>query len=234
MSQPYRDDQDALETRLTALEQELEAVRARRQELDEAVRLEGKLDEEAAALRRRLSHMRARRALPLLESLKVASPCKADWNAMLGDDKVRFCLSCEKNVYDLGGMTRDEAEAFVREREGGGACIRLHKRRDGTVLTSDCSVGVRNARVRRIGAAALGASLVGAGAALFGATTTTMGDMEPLVQTGQVTIDQHEQVVMGEMAVHEENPGEPSAEPPKAPPPKQVAVPVKGKPAAKR
>lgn len=234
MSQPYRDDQDALETRLTALEQELEAVRARRRELDEAVLLEGKLDEEAAAVRRRLSHLRARRALPLLESLKVASPCKADWNAMLGDDKVRFCLSCEKNVYDLGGMTRDEAEAFVREREGGGACIRLHKRRDGTVLTSDCPVGVRNARVRRIGAAAIGASLVGAGAALFG-TTTTMGDMEPLVETGQAKyIDQHEQVMMGAMAVPEAEEPAPPAVDPTAKTPKQAPVPVKGEPETKR
>lgn len=218
MSQPYRDDQDALETRLTALEQELEAVRARKRELDEAVRQEAELDKEADAVRRRLSHMRARRSLPLLESLKVASPCKADWNAMVGDDKVRFCSGCEKNVYDLSGMTREEAETFVREREGGGACIRLHKRRDGTVLTSDCPVGAKNARLRRVGAAALGVSLAGGAVAMFG-VTTTMGDMGPVTETVS-TIDEGE-MVMGLMVAHEP-PAPQKAEPEKQAPKPEV------------
>jgi hypothetical protein len=227
MSQPYRDDHEALETRLTSLEQELEALRAKKKELEEAVGHEADLAKEAEAVRRRLSHMRARRALPLLESLRIASPCKADWSQMTGDDAVRFCGSCDKNVYDLSGMTRDQAEAFVREREGAGACIRLHKRRDGTVITSDCPVGASNARKRRVGAVAVGAALMGGAAAMIAGSAIVMGEMEPMQpRMGQAQlIDPEEHAVMGEMAAPP-----PTAHPPSDPttqPQPSTAVPPK-------
>lgn len=34
----------------------------------------------------------------LLESIRIAAPCKADWNAMTGDERVRFCGQCKLNV----------------------------------------------------------------------------------------------------------------------------------------
>jgi hypothetical protein len=80
-----------------------------------------------------------------LESLEVATPCRANWNKMQGDERTRYCGSCAKNVYNLSGMTRAEAEALVRSREGE-ICIRLMRRADGTVLTSDCPVGMQPAR----------------------------------------------------------------------------------------
>lgn len=85
-----------------------------------------------------------------LESIKVATPCKAEWEQMKGSSRVRFCASCEKNVYNLSGMTRPEAEALIRSREGE-LCIRLARRADGTVSTDDCPIGLRAARdaVRR-------------------------------------------------------------------------------------
>src|SRR6476646_493839 len=83
----------------------------------------------------------------LLENLRIATPCSADWSEMAGDDRVRFCGGCEKNVYNLSAMTRDEAEALVRDREGR-LCVRLYQRADGTVLTQDCPVGVRRTRLQ--------------------------------------------------------------------------------------
>ena len=85
--------------------------------------------------------------MPLLETITVASPCTADWDAMQGDERVRFCGLCELNVYNLSALPRDEAEAFVREAEGK-VCVRMYKRRDGTLLTQDCPVGLR-AKLRR-------------------------------------------------------------------------------------
>ncbi|MCU1277921.1 MAG: hypothetical protein JWM53_1467 [bacterium] len=102
----------------------------------------------------------------LLENLRIATPCQADWDDMAGDDRVRFCGRCEKNVYNLSAMTRDEAQALVGDREGR-MCVRLYQRTDGTVLTADCPVGVRRERLRaRIwarvsGVAASAALLVG-------------------------------------------------------------------------
>jgi hypothetical protein len=84
----------------------------------------------------------------LLDDLRIATPCRADWDEMQGDDRVRFCGQCEKNVYNLSAMPRDEAEALVREKEGR-LCVRFYQRQDGTVLTADCPVGVRRRRLRQ-------------------------------------------------------------------------------------
>ena len=84
----------------------------------------------------------------VLENIRIATPCRADWDEMAGDERVRFCGKCEKNVYNLSAMTRADAEALVREKEGR-MCVRLFQREDGTVLTADCPVGVRRARLRQ-------------------------------------------------------------------------------------
>ncbi len=83
----------------------------------------------------------------LLDNVRIATPCSADWDDMAGDERVRFCGKCEKNVYNLSAMTRDQAEALLRAKEGR-MCVRIYQRSDGTVLTSDCPVGVRRARLR--------------------------------------------------------------------------------------
>ncbi len=82
-----------------------------------------------------------------LDSIRIASPCPAKWEEMAGDDRVRFCGLCKKNVYDLSALTRGEAERLLGEKEGK-LCARLFRRADGTVLTRDCPVGFR-ARVHR-------------------------------------------------------------------------------------
>ncbi len=75
-----------------------------------------------------------------LENIKVASPCSADWDAMIGDERTRFCGSCKLNVFNLSGMTRTEAESLIINAEGR-LCVRFYRRADGTVLTKDCPVG---------------------------------------------------------------------------------------------
>jgi hypothetical protein len=88
---------------------------------------------------------RPRVAIPL-EQITVASPCHVPWDDMTGDDQMRYCGRCEKNVYNLSGMARAEAEALVA-RTGGRLCVRYYQRADGTMLTQDCPVGL--ARLRR-------------------------------------------------------------------------------------
>lgn len=80
-----------------------------------------------------------------LEAVKIATPCRADWNRMQGSDNVRFCQTCTKNVYNLSDMTREQAEALILEKEGN-LCVRFYQRADGTVLTHDCPVGSKVAR----------------------------------------------------------------------------------------
>ncbi len=87
----------------------------------------------------------------MLEEIQIAAPCKVDWDRMEGTDRVRFCPSCQRNVFDLSAMTRRDAEALLAETKGN-LCARLYRRADGVILTQDYPVGLR----RRIGLAAAG------------------------------------------------------------------------------
>jgi len=95
-----------------------------------------------------------------LNNIKIAAPCPADWNAMVGSDRVRFCGQCSLNVYNLSSMSRREAEDLIEKTEGR-LCVRYYQRKDGTVLTDNCPVGLRalKKRVNRIASAAISAVL---------------------------------------------------------------------------
>ncbi len=113
----------------------------------------------------------------LLDNVRIASPCPASWDEMIGDDRVRYCGQCTKNVYNLSAMPREDAEALLRaglEREGlggEGVCVRIYRRADGTLLTADCPDGARRKKRRLalfgvvggglIAATAMGAELAG-------------------------------------------------------------------------
>ena len=73
---------------------------------------------------------------------KLASPCRASWRKMQGDDRVRFCAGCSLHVYNLAAMTYEEIRTVIREKEGR-LCMRFFRRRDGTVITRDCPKGMR-------------------------------------------------------------------------------------------
>jgi hypothetical protein len=105
-----------------------------------------------------------------LDEIRVASPCRASWERMKGKGRVRHCGQCDKNVYNLSGMTRAEAEALVRRMEGR-LCVRFYRRSDGTMMTEDCPVGLAALRrpvhivgilMAAFGLAALGFSATGA------------------------------------------------------------------------
>ncbi len=95
-----------------------------------------------------------------LDNVRVAAPCPADWEKMVGDERVRYCNRCELHVYNLSGMTRREAEALVTNTEGR-LCVRFYRRADGTILTRNCPVGLSavKRRVSRVAGATLSAVL---------------------------------------------------------------------------
>lgn len=72
----------------------------------------------------------------VLESLRVAEPCHADWDAMDGDLRSRHCASCDLRVTDLSQLTRVEAETLLTTRTPGGrVCVRYTVGADGQVVT---------------------------------------------------------------------------------------------------
>ena len=83
--------------------------------------------------------------MSLLGQVRIASPCPMSWHDMEGDDQVRFCHECKLNVYNLSSMTKPAAESLLEKHEGR-LCVGYYQRADGTIITSNCPVGLRAAR----------------------------------------------------------------------------------------
>jgi len=84
----------------------------------------------------------------MIDNIRIASPCPANWEQMKGDDRVRHCDACNLNVYNLAAFTEAEIRELVAKCKGR-LCVRIYQRKDGTVLTQNCPVGLR-AVTRRI------------------------------------------------------------------------------------
>lgn len=96
-----------------------------------------------------------------LNQISVASPCAEPWDTMRGDDQVRHCDRCDKNVYNISVMRLEDIAELV-ERKEGRMCVRFFRRTDGTILTDDCPVGVRAAVRRKLALAAAFIASIGA------------------------------------------------------------------------
>jgi hypothetical protein len=131
--------------------------------------------------------------LPLLARIHVATPCTADWSQMTGDERVRHCAHCKKDVFNLSDMSRAQAERLIIERNGD-LCARYYQRKDGTVLLADCSVGIKQKRKSRVIAAGAAALLAGTGGT---AGYLKLRHPEKLA----VTIDRSQDFRMGTAAV---------------------------------
>jgi hypothetical protein len=188
---PYRNDIDALRERKESLEQELAHLRAQTTQLESLRAREAELAQELFAVDGRLRAGAApKRALPMLDRVQVASPCNASWDDMVGDERVRFCLKCDKSVFNLSAMSREDAERLLEERASGELCVRYYQRADGTIMTSDCPVGVKKKRRKKLALAVAGAGAMALAATQayerafgeqctrMGAVAATQGEME--------------------------------------------------------
>jgi hypothetical protein len=196
MDTPFRNDVDALKTRLASLEEELVTLRAQTREYEAARERLARIESEHADLQRELDARSRRRAAPFLDTLRIASPCHERWDDMIGDHRTRFCGKCQKNVHNVSEMTRDEAEAFLAS-VASSACVRMYQRTDGTVLTADCPVGMRKKRVKRLFLATFGGGLAAAaGVVAFWRfeEATVMGAIAPSPLTGQVVMGEAEEI----------------------------------------
>jgi len=116
---------------------------------------------ELATIRRGLTDGCVRKPAIELPNLRLGFACKQRWEDMIGDDRVRACAGCDRPVFNLSAMTREEAERVLATR-GLTPCVRFYRRPDGTVMTTDCPTGARR-EGRRL---AVVASSLAAGTAL--------------------------------------------------------------------
>jgi hypothetical protein len=123
-----------------------------------------------------------RRPLPILDDVRVATPCSVPWDSMAGNGRVRSCVKCSKQVFNISNMSRADAEVLLREHVEG-VCVRFYRRLDGTILTTDCPVGIRSRLTQMVLTSAVVTVAAGilalVGIRLLGTTcrTATMGAM---------------------------------------------------------
>ncbi|MGZ4896492.1 MAG: hypothetical protein ACXVJ0_08525, partial [Candidatus Angelobacter sp.] len=67
-------------------------------------------------------------------NIRIASPCQAEWEKMVGDERVRHCSECNLNVYNLSAMTERQVQELIAGSQGKRLCTRFYRRADGTVL----------------------------------------------------------------------------------------------------
>ena len=184
----YRDDLTALAARHDVLATE---VAHKTRELEQATQL--------------LEDAQARARLPVLDNIRIAAPCDADWSKMTGDDRARHCGDCKKTVFNLSDMTRPEAEALIIEKQGK-LCVRYYQRKDGTILTKDCPVGVARRRKRKLVAAGAIAMLAGGGALVWRTLRPDQVPVSPTVDLPCQISYPPERVVEMETAIYEPTP----------------------------
>lgn len=200
MADPYRDELSPLRTQLSALRAEVTEIDGRLGQAEDLRKRRADVAAEIADLEERLRNLETQSTL---DGLRIASPCKASWDEMTGDARVRFCGHCAKNVFNVGGMTRDEAYAFLRENAGGTVCMRLYRRADGTVMTADCPVGQKKKQVRRLALVAGGiAATVAAGSFITLRASSTMGEI-PVAGGVRVPQPPRPEPEMGKMVMGE-------------------------------
>src|SRR5438552_5685758 len=99
----------------------------------------------------------SRKTIPLA-AVHIASPCQKPWQAMQGDDRVRYCDHCRRQVHNLSQINSAEAQRLVENRTGD-LCVCYAPARDGNVQTLDYQPAAGRLRSTRfwIAAAAIGA-----------------------------------------------------------------------------
>lgn len=164
---PYRDRRESLVRKRRTITDELAALaraETRAERLRDRLRT---IDGELA------SHRDER-----IDRMTVAQPCRERWEDMRGAGVVRRCARCARNVFDVASMTREEIDALLA-RADASPCVRLRRRPDGRVVSSDCPPPLRAPLLRaaaQVGAAAMVGVAAGTLACALTARPTVTGE----------------------------------------------------------
>ena len=93
-----------------------------------------------------------------LAQVRVASPCVAEWDAMKGNDAVRFCDHCAKHVHNLSAITPRRAQRLI-EMSGDSLCVRYYPRPNGAPKVSQQKLYPLQRQASRLAAGAFTAVL---------------------------------------------------------------------------
>jgi carboxypeptidase family protein/ankyrin repeat protein len=105
------------------------------------------------------------------DHIKIESPCDADWDSMVGNDRARFCKHCNLNVNDIDNFTSKELRRLLLTSRGR-ICFRY--REPAVILPRLHQIVPR--RVARFAAGAFSAALSLSAAAVQQANASSLSD----------------------------------------------------------
>lgn len=78
-----------------------------------------------------------------MAEIKIASPCNVPLSEMEDRGNCFHCNSCKLNVYHFSNLTNAEIADLLNENNEK-LCIGIFRREDGTMITKDCPLGLRD------------------------------------------------------------------------------------------
>ena len=81
-----------------------------------------------------------------VEKIVIQAPCQVGWDEMAGDDMIRFCGQCKKNVHNLSTLPDDRLAEVLAERKIKETCVIMSKDKNGRVRFDNCPVALRKVR----------------------------------------------------------------------------------------
>lgn len=96
--------------------------------------------------------------LTALDNISISKPCNADWNAMRGNDFVRFCDNCQLSVNDISALTHKEAMKLILKSKGR-LCVQYVRKPDGSIQNASRQFYQITRRASRITAGIFTAAL---------------------------------------------------------------------------
>jgi hypothetical protein len=94
-----------------------------------------------------------------LTEVPLLSPCDEPWERMRGDDRVRRCEACARDVFDVSAMSALEAELRLLNADDAVPCVRYRRDREGDVLHQLPRSGAPRPSRSLVAATALGVTL---------------------------------------------------------------------------
>lgn len=87
----------------------------------------------------------------------ISSPCSVRWESMSGDEKIRFCGECKKNVHNITNMPPEQVADVLSRRLDERLCVFMYRKDNGTVVLDNCPAFLRQKRdkIRAYAVAAL-------------------------------------------------------------------------------
>jgi len=81
-----------------------------------------------------------------VNKIVIRNPCAANWDDMHGDQTVRFCRQCKKNVHNLSAMNPEQLAFTLELRERQPTCVFMARANDGSVVIDNCPKFLRKQR----------------------------------------------------------------------------------------